>query len=131
MSELPLYFSGVLARIAEACLDLRTAQTLEPLASVEVGAIGCSLEDQQVTSLVNVPGRVAARGQCLQPSGECSKPSTGHLLLPGTGHKRCPEPDTFFMYRGTSLMRSRPTPRSTAGPYAKAYCRVLGECVVS
>ena len=32
-------------------------------------------------------------------------------------------------YRGTSLIRKRPPPRTTRGPSAWAYCRVLGEGV--
>ena len=35
----------------------------------------------------------------------------------------------FRVYRGTSLMRKRPPPRTTIGPWAWAYCRVLGGCV--
>ena len=29
-------------------------------------------------------------------------------------------------YRGTSLMRNRPLPRTAIGPYADAFCRVVG-----
>ena len=35
----------------------------------------------------------------------------------------------LFIYRGTALMRKRPPRRTTIGPYADAYCSVLGGCV--
>ena len=34
-----------------------------------------------------------------------------------------------YVYRDTSLIRKRSPPLSTVGPYAKAYCRLLGGCV--
>ena len=30
-----------------------------------------------------------------------------------------------YLYKGTLLIRKRPPPRTSVGPWAKAYCRVL------